>query len=579
MSVANRLYDRSHGFIGDVNASNPSALPVLYIDGKFPSSVVTASYEGRLQIHNAIGSCKVKLLTGDLPVGYTLSVDDATSEVVLKWPAFSSGVTTIPNANFEKGDDSSWSLGTGWSIMTGQTATDPNDSTGTHQAMFANATGKSVLMSNFKAPVNDTRSITASVDVQQGASSKNHAGAAVKLFFYDSFDIQLGESEGNVVKSGSDSDWHTSSVTAAVPFGTAYTKIAAAAFRNHQNRPLWVDNFTWNLSQPAQGTDVATTIALSLEVTDSDGRVADWSGSIIIRSKNITNWSTIAMGTGNQFSAFIDGDTIAIGAQTVVFYSIDRGVTWSNVQAHSVGLNIRGLVKYKNIWYAFGDYSGPTSGASTAPDVAGPWTDFSVPFSLIGAPEMCAFVENSFLYVPTTSTNYILHRYDGTTWTTINTGIAVRSSNDSIVNITQSGDVWLLGTQNGYLLRTSDFVTFTNVFSSNITNSITGVGKVGGTTILGTNDGFIHTSVDDGLTWDAGYSTGGTNNGGRNVMANGTVFISWYGNGVSTSTTGLAGSWTQRVTGNVNVGPGYTGPDLAIVTNGSGFFSAWLGTS
>lgn len=302
MSIANKLYDRSHGFTGDVSASNPDSLPVLYIDGSFKRAIIGYAYEGRIQIHNAVGACKVELVSGNLPVGYTLSVDNTTSEVVLKWPAFISGSVAIPNANFEKGDDGSWELGAGWSIMSGVTAPDPNDPGSTYQAQFAGINGESAIMSNFKAPVNGVSSITASVDVQQGASSENKAGAAVRVFFYDNVGFQVGGGDGNVVKSGSNSEWNTSTLTIAVPASAAYARIGASAYRKSQNRALWVDNLTWNLAQPSQGTNSTTTIPLEVKVTDSLKREAYWTGSVVIGPEVAVYNNSTAYYSNNNFT-------------------------------------------------------------------------------------------------------------------------------------------------------------------------------------------------------------------------------------------------------------------------------------
>lgn len=292
MSIANKLYDRSHGFVGDVNATNPDDLPALYITGSLPDAPTGEAYEGRLQIHNAVGSCTVKLLSGTLPPGNTISVDNQHSQVVIKWPSFKAGTADIPNNNFSKGDDGSWELGPGWSIMSGVTPPDPNDPGDTHQAQFDNLTGESAILSNFLAPVADAKllgaPINASVDVQQGASSANKAGAAVRVLFYDEVGFQVGGADGEVVKSGSDSNWATSHLSTPIPHDAVYARIGASAYRKSQNRTLWVDNLKWDLVQASQGIVTVGTVNLSIRVTDSVGRVADWSGTILVVQSMIT---------------------------------------------------------------------------------------------------------------------------------------------------------------------------------------------------------------------------------------------------------------------------------------------------
>lgn len=305
MSIANRLYDRPHG--SNLSPVNEAA---LYVDGSFPSAAANLAYIGRLQIHNAIGACKVKLLSSDpaLPKGYTLGVDNTTHEVVLKWPAYQSGTVAIPNANFELGDDGSWDLGPGWSIMSGVTAPDPNDAGSSWQAQYANQGGNSLLIHRMAADVSPGQSITCSCDVQQGASSSASAGAAVRLRFTDDAGTIIQEFDGAAVMSGSNSEWHTSSLSANVPGGATKVHIGADAVRNRENKPLWVDNFQWNLTQEALGTNEAHTITLSLRVTDTSGRTADWSGSIDVGGVAAT-WDptrimsgdyAVVLGNGNR---------------------------------------------------------------------------------------------------------------------------------------------------------------------------------------------------------------------------------------------------------------------------------------
>lgn len=313
MSIANKLYDRSHGFVGDVNATNPDDLPALYITGSLPDAPTGEAYEGRLQIHNAVGSCTVKLLSGTLPPGNTVSVDNQHSQVVIKWPSFKAGTADIPNNNFSKGDDGSWELGPGWSIMSGVTPPDPNDPGDTHQAQFDNLTGESAILSNFLAPVADAKllgaPINASVDVQQGASSANKAGAAVRVLFYDEVGFQVGGADGEVVKSGSDSNWATSHLKVSIPSDAVYARIGASAYRKSQNRTLWVDNLKWDLVQAAQGTATPGSITISVQVIDSLNRVAVWSGSIympnvFIEALHYFNTNPLLDDTGNTWQYF-----------------------------------------------------------------------------------------------------------------------------------------------------------------------------------------------------------------------------------------------------------------------------------
>ncbi|MCZ5970843.1 hypothetical protein O5281_26625, partial [Escherichia coli] len=69
---------------------NVDGLP-LYITGTLPYVASRLAYEGRLQIHNAIGRCSVEILPGSdaLPPGSSIYIDHATQEIVIVWPPYS----------------------------------------------------------------------------------------------------------------------------------------------------------------------------------------------------------------------------------------------------------------------------------------------------------------------------------------------------------------------------------------------------------------------------------------------------------------------------------------------------------
>lgn len=62
--------------------------PPLYITGVLPEITPRLAYEGRLQIHNAIGRCSVQIMPGSdpLPPGSTVYIDHATQQIVVAWP-------------------------------------------------------------------------------------------------------------------------------------------------------------------------------------------------------------------------------------------------------------------------------------------------------------------------------------------------------------------------------------------------------------------------------------------------------------------------------------------------------------
>lgn len=250
--------------------------PALRVDGYLDGYVADQAYEGRLQIVNNIGDCTVQWLSGTMPPGTTVIVDNSTSEVVVAWPGYQApdpDTTVVPNGSFEDGDVQ-WSKGAGWLIGSGS-GFDTYD--GTHSAAY---TGRGIaILEGTKVPVIVGTSITASVQVQQGASSKGNVVAGVMLQWHDAAGKLIGSDAGNIVRSGSNGAWHASTVTASAPSGAFYVALAVSANRKRQNKRLWVDKAVWNHSYSI-GQNSDDDYCLVLLVRDSAGREAMWEGCV-----------------------------------------------------------------------------------------------------------------------------------------------------------------------------------------------------------------------------------------------------------------------------------------------------------
>jgi hypothetical protein len=252
----------------------------LSVTGELEGYTAGDAYESRLQINNSIGKCTVRVIESTLPPGAFVRVDNITKEVVVKWAAYTEVVaeeTMVPNGDFEDGDDGTWNLvGPGWSIGSGP---DYSADSGSFSARFADVKtkGSDILLPFIPAKVNDYIKVNARV--KQGASSSGNAGARVWLTYHDANLQQIGDHPGNLITSGKDGNWGTSSAEGGAPADTAYVLVRIAAYRNKQNKALWVDNVTWN-HKYVLGQDNDEVYSLSIEVTDGLNRKAYWSGDI-----------------------------------------------------------------------------------------------------------------------------------------------------------------------------------------------------------------------------------------------------------------------------------------------------------
>lgn len=308
------------------------------------------AYESRLDINNSVGKCGVEVLESDLPSGSSVFVDNVTYEVVVKWPTYHVVVeesSLLPNGDFEDGDDGSWQLGPGWSIGSGS---DYDTYDGTHSARFhgIKTNGSQIFSAYFPAAVNDN--ITASVQVQQGASSSGKAGAAAFVQYFDIDKHELLFHEGNQVKSGSNAQWHISTAQAGAPAGTQYVRIGVNAYRVSQNKPLWVDQVLWNHTYVLGQTGLPT-YHLSIKVTDGINQVAYWEGDIT--GSVYTPFEFPVYGeTGNNQTIFcsnIGGQVLMVGGwNDNLRRSTDGGATWSAVDYSNLGWPVGYAIG--NIW-------------------------------------------------------------------------------------------------------------------------------------------------------------------------------------------------------------------------------------
>lgn len=252
--------------------------PVLQVVGQLEGYTAGQAYQGRLQIINNIGDCTVDWVSGAMPPGTTVRVDNATHEVVIEWPDYQlpdPNNTPVPNGSFEEGD-TKWEKGAGWLIgSSGSGDFDTYD--GTWSAAYTGR-GMSTLM-GVRVPVVVGTEITASIQVQQGASSKSNVSAVVLLCWFDANGNLFDYDIGNIVSSGSDGAWHISQVTAKAPSGSFEVAFAANANRRRQNKRLWVDQARWNHSYPT-GTNGDDDYCIVLRVRDAAGRDASWSGCV-----------------------------------------------------------------------------------------------------------------------------------------------------------------------------------------------------------------------------------------------------------------------------------------------------------
>lgn len=308
--------------------------PPISITGSLPDYSPGDAFSGRLQINNPIGKCKVEVLDGtSLPPGYVVYVDQITKEVVIKWDAYQDFVgesNPVPNGDFEFGNDGSWS-GPGWEITT------DGPETGTKSAKYAPGNFGQSSLQGAAVPVKVNDTITLTCRFQQGASSKGNLVGQVLLIWCDKDGAVQSFSPGTLINSGSGGEWKTSEVTASAP-ANGTVRAGFSANRKRQNLACWVDNFSWNHKYKT-GTSDSLDFFLSIKVTDSENRVAYWSGSLYFGSF----W--LSGGTYPVYdSEKISAEALFVSAHTAVgLITANTVIDGMSAEAILIGASTRGL--------------------------------------------------------------------------------------------------------------------------------------------------------------------------------------------------------------------------------------------
>lgn len=339
------------------------------------------------------------------------------------------------------------------------------------------------------------------------------------------------------------------------------------------------------LSMDAAGVITGTRTAAgvfswTVLATDANGLTASLDDVSTTTSAQIFVWRwESGLNTASASSADVSGDVIAIGyASNHISYSTDRGNTWATVAPHPSSMLVSGLCKYAGDWYAFGQFGG-VARAAMSPDDTFVFGNLPISFTPANAGSSNhAFVMGAHLYVGIETSfpgTYKLARYDGAAWTTIDTGVSARAAAHGINRCAQSGGFFVLGTSDGTVMRTADFVTFGTIFTTaSVADGIKGIGALGAVVVVGDDGGNVRRSTDNAATFGAPYVAGGTN-GGTGIIANGFHLISGGGFRICTSLTGESLSWTERldsspVSASVT-GMGAASSDLAVYGTANGY--------
>lgn len=327
-------------------------LPPLTLAGSLAPYRPGESYSGFLTIHDAVGKCAVRLVSGTLPVGYRLYVDNVLGRVYLKWDAYvgTEGVYALPNYSFEDGEEG-WQFGEGWTI------TADAHHHGAKAAAFSNFTGDSDILGPLIPLAGSSAEIALRCQIQQGASSKGNVGAQVFLRWY-SGPAEVSTSYGNLIDSASGGTWKESVVAARRPTEANAVRPGIRGVRKKQNSPLYADEMTWDFKW-IPGYSSSDPIPLTIQVKDSMNRVAVWSGTLVVFSIQPNPVVLQYAVSGTNYASFTVSGSFSSGSSCPAY--ADRGVySYEGQHWMLTGGNLYNSVS--NVWTLVGTL--PSGGSS-----------------------------------------------------------------------------------------------------------------------------------------------------------------------------------------------------------------------
>ena len=312
---------------------DPDGGPLVYLTPRGQNS--TGSLPSWLQFDKATGTFSGTPTTTDAVYLYVpvRTTDGEVSDIYLILQV--NQPVQAPqafNSDFERGD-TGWDKGNGFSIVQGGDAY-----SGSWSAKFTGHATASIVNTQ-RVPVRVGQTVTASCMVQQGASSAGDASGAVVLHWYDANGTLLGWDVGNIVNSGSNGNWHKSSITMQVPPGAAYMAIGGAA-NKQTNHELWLDRFEWNFQQLERDTSTISTPQTYWYAYDAENRVTVVNGKlengqVVLANENTSFALDYDAGGRAVRRSFLDGANVK---EELTQYD-ERGQRIVVFQARSLGSN------------------------------------------------------------------------------------------------------------------------------------------------------------------------------------------------------------------------------------------------
>lgn len=248
---------------------------------------------------------------------------------------------------------------------------------------------------------------------------------------------------------------------------------------------------TW--AKTAQGLDMYATVRSVISIEEQLFLITRVQGVYTSFDKG-ANWTSIHNGlpSGDWISiAAADGNLYAGGYNIGVFKSTNRGQNWSQVNSGLTGLRVNSMISIGNV--VFADVYG--TGIFKLVDGDSNWVNVTGAIPMVGYEEMISSGDN---LIVSSGLEMFISTNLGNDWNDLHSN---GRSNDTIVYVLEKDDLILACNNQGAIHVSSDNGVTWNFRTSGIGENPKGFVSSGNSLFLGTTDRGILKSTDTGLTW------------------------------------------------------------------------------
>ena len=242
----------------------------------------------------------------------------------------------------------------------------------------------------------------------------------------------------------------------------------------------------------------------SMTATNDAFYVAD-DGNVLISTGNLDTWDESSLNTNATITSMgVSGDMVYLTTSNGrYYYTNDQGINWTLVQNMETDEFVNDLLFLENR-----EIMSTGDGLFASNDEGASWSESQ---EGITALQIISLAQNDqFIFAGTSLQGIFRYEQDMSTWTQINSGLNATNSS-TVYDIVVLSDEVFLGTGGGVYSSSDNGDSWTRRFDPGINKSTQALDYDAGVFVTGVNGTGVYKSINGGDTWDL------TNNNGLNT--------------------------------------------------------------